>query len=75
MSKKNGSETDLAKAQRFAVPIEDFAKLIQGDLKAAINFLMAIDHHENVKDLLIEEMYKLYCENMEKKVEEVPQDV
>ena len=64
------NETDLAKAQRFAISLEDFKQLIRGDLKASINFLMAIDHHENVKELLMEEMYKLYCESMEKKGKE-----
>lgn len=68
-------ETDLAKAQRFAVPMEDFAKLLQGDLKSAINFLMALDHHTEVKHLLFEEMYTLYVKQMEAKSQEIEEDV
>lgn len=66
MKKKSmKNQTDLSKARQFALPIEDFKKLVAGDIATSISLLTYILRNPKLTDQLIEEMYKDYVTEVE----------
>lgn len=67
MKSKEKRLTDLGKAQQFAIPINSFTKLVEGDISSAVSLLLYVMKSDAVKAKLIEVMYEEYLEDMAKK--------
>lgn len=65
---KESKQTDLGKAHQMAVPLNDFSKLVEGDLKSSINFLVYLDNHPEVKEEIVKVMYQDYLKMMSQKM-------
>lgn len=67
MDQDKSRPTELGEASRFAVDINSFQKLVEGDLASACNLLLYLNRNKSALEQLIPEMYEDYLQAVKDK--------